>query len=114
MTTLRNSVSLIGRMGTEPEMKDLGNDRSMTRFSVATNEYYKDKNGETVKETQWHNVVAWGNTAKLAEKILSKGKEVAIHGKLINRSWEDQDGKKHYITEVVANEIIAFSKEVQA
>ncbi len=111
MSTLRNSVRLIGRLGNDPEVKTFANDRSMARFSLATNDYYRDGNGKQTQETQWHNVVAWGKTAEIAEKILSKGKEAAIQGKLINRSWEDKEGNKHYITEVVANEIVVFGKE---
>ena len=111
MTTLKNSVTLIGRLGADPEMKTLSNDRKVAHFSLATDEYYRDKNGEMVKDTQWHNVTAWNGNAKIAEKFLTKGKEVAIHGKLNNRSWEDKDGNKHYITEVVTNEIVVFFKE---
>lgn len=111
MTTIRNSVQLIGHLGNDPEMKKFGNDRSMARFSLATNEYFSNHEGKQVQETQWHNVVAWGKTAEIAEKILKKGKETAIQGKLINRSWEDDNGLKHYITEVVANEIVVFGKE---
>jgi len=111
MTTLRNSVHLIGRLGNDPEMKNFGNDRSMARFSLATDDYYRDSEGKQTKETQWHNIVAWGKTAEIAEKILSKGKEAAIHGKLVNRSWEDKEGTKHYITEVVVSEIMAFGKD---
>lgn len=111
MTTLRNSVHLIGRLGKDPEIKTLGNDRSMARFSLATNEYYRDGNGKQTQETQWHSIVAWGKTAEIAEKILAKGKETAIQGKLITRTWEDKDGNKHYTTEVVANEIMVFGKE---
>ncbi|MBN2638878.1 MAG: single-stranded DNA-binding protein [Bacteroidales bacterium] len=111
MTTLRNSVHLIGRLGNDPEMKNYGNDRTMARFSLATNEYFRNHEGKQMQETQWHNVVAWGKTAEIAEKILKKGKETAIMGKLINRSWEDDNGLKHYITEVVASEIVVFGKE---
>ncbi len=111
MTTLRNSVNLIGRLGADPEMKTFGNNRSMARFSIATNDYYRNKNGENVKETQWHNIVAFDNTAKIAEKLLSKGREIAVHGKLNNRTWEDSEGKKHYVTEIVANEILVFYSE---
>lgn len=111
MTTLRNSVQLIGHLGNDPEMKTFGNDRSMARFSLATNEYYRDGNGKQTQETQWHNIVAWGKTAEIAEKLLSKGKEAAIQGKLISRSWEDKDGNKRFITEVVANEILVFGKD---
>ena len=111
MTTLRNSVNLIGRLGNDPEIKTFGNDRSMARFSLATDDYYRDSEGKQTKETQWHNIVAWGKTAEIAEKILAKGKEAAIQGKLVNRSWEDKDGTKRYITEVVVSEIMVFGKE---
>ncbi len=111
MTTLRNSVNLIGNLGADPEMKTFGNDRKIARFSIATNEYFRNKNGENTKETQWHNIVAFDNTAKIAEKLLAKGKQVAIHGKLNNRTWEDKDGNKHYITEVIADEILLLSKD---
>ncbi|UBM62801.1 single-stranded DNA-binding protein [Candidatus Sulfidibacterium hydrothermale] len=108
MTTLRNSVYLIGRLGNDPELKTVGNDRRLARFSIATNDYYYDKKGDRIEQTIWHNVVAWGKTAEAAEKILSKGKEVALQGKLITRVWEDNENKKHYITEVVANELMVF------
>jgi single-strand DNA-binding protein len=108
MTTLRNSVNLIGHLGNDPEMKTFGENRRMARFSLATNDYYTDSEGKRVTETQWHNIVAWGKTAEIAEKLLKKGKETAIQGKLVNRSWEDKEGSKHYITEVIASEILLF------
>jgi len=113
MTTLKNSVNLIGRLGNDPEMKTFGENRRMARFSLATNDYYNDSEGNRVTETQWHNIVAWGKTAEIAEKLLNKGKEAAIQGKLVNRSWEDKEGEKHYITEVVANEILIFGNGSQ-
>jgi len=81
------------------------------RFSFVTSEYYKDKAGERVEETQWHNIVAWGNTASVAEKYLTKGQEVAIAGKITYRTWDDKDGNKNYITEIIANEIVMFSNK---
>ena len=79
---------------------------------MATSEIYKNKSGEKVTETQWHNIVAWNGTAKIVEKLLKKGNEVAIEGKLTSRSWDDKDGNKKYITEIVANEVLLFkSKE---
>ncbi len=108
MTTLRNSVNLIGHLGNDPEMKTFGENRRMARFSLATNDYYNDSEGKRVTETQWHNIVAWGKTAEIAEKLLNKGKEAAIQGKLVNRSYDDKEGNKHYVTEVVANEILVF------
>ncbi len=113
MTTLKNSVNLIGRLGNDPEMKTFGENRRMARFSLATNDYYNDSEGNRVTETQWHNIVAWGKTAEIAERLLNKGKEAAIQGKLVNRSWEDKEGEKHYITEVVANEILIFGNGSQ-
>ncbi len=113
MTTLRNSVTLIGRLGNDPEMKNVGENRHMVRFSLATDDYYNDSEGKRVTDTQWHNIVAWGKTAELAGKLLSKGRETAIRGKLTNRSWEDKEGKKHYITEVIANEILVFGNSNQ-
>ncbi len=111
MTSLRNSVSLIGRLGNDPEIKTFGENKTMAKFSLATNDYYRDAEGKQVKETQWHNIVAWGKTAELAQKLLSKGKETGIQGKLVSRSWEDADGNKKFMTEVVANEIVLLGKE---
>ncbi len=106
MKNLRNTVRLIGNIGTEPEMKTLTNGRLMARFSMATTEAYNSKEGEKVYNTTWHNIVAWGNTAKLAEKICKKGFRIAVDGKLNNRSYEDSKGEKKYISEVVANELM--------
>ncbi len=108
MTTLRNSVTLIGRLGNDPEVKTVGDNHRLARFSIATNDYYNDSKGNRVTETQWHNIVAWGKTAEVAEKVLSKGKEAAIQGKLVTRTWEDKEGEKHYVTEIIANEILAL------
>ncbi len=108
MNALRNSVNLIGRLGNDPEVKTVGDNRRLARFSIATNDYYNDSKGNRVTETQWHNIVAWGKTAEVAEKFLVKGKEVAIQGKLVTRTWEDKEGEKHYITEIIANEILAL------
>lgn len=103
MNTLRNSVKLIGHLGQDPEIKELENGK-MARFTIATNESYKNKKGEKVENTEWHPVVAWGKTAEIAEKYLEKGKEVAVEGRLTHRSYDDKDGVKKYITEVVINE----------
>lgn len=111
MTTLRNTVQLIGRLGMDPEKITYGDNKSKVRFSLATSDYYKDKDGERQEETQWHNIIAFGHTADIAEKFLNKGKEIAISGKLTYRSWEDNDGKTNYITEVIANEIQMLGKK---
>lgn len=112
MNALRNRVQLIGHLGNDPEIKSLNGGKNVANFSMATNESYKKENGDKVTETQWHNIVAWNGTAKIVEKLLKKGSEVIVEGKLTSRSWDDKDGKKHYITEVVANEILLLkSKE---
>ena len=105
MTTLRNSVQLIGRLGNDPEAKTYGENKTRVRFSLATSEIRKDKEGERQEETQWHNVIAFGKTAEIAEKYLKKGKEIAVSGKITYSSWDDKDGNKKYTTEIIANEI---------
>ncbi len=110
MTSMRNSVQLIGHLGNDVELREFTNDRKMARFSLATNNYYKDKNGEKVKQTQWHNIVAWGKTAELMEQILKKGHEIALHGRLTYRSYEAKDGIKKYVTEIVVEEFIKLTK----
>ena len=111
MTNLSNSVHLIGRLGMDPKTFDFENGSKKVQFSLATNDYYKNAKGEKVEETQWHNVVAWGNTAKVVADYLTKGKEIALEGKLVNRSYEDKEGQKKYITEVVANQILILDKK---
>jgi single-strand DNA-binding protein len=112
MNTLRNRVQLIGHLGNDPEVKELDGGKKVAKFSMATSESYKNKSGEKVTETQWHNIVAWNGTAKLVEKLLKKGCEVAIEGKLTTRTWDDKDGTKRYMTEVIANELLLIkSKE---
>ncbi len=110
MNALKNRVQLIGNLGNDPEIKKFDNNRTLAKFSLATSENFKNAEGEKVKETQWHNVIAWGNIAIIAEKYLKKGNEVAVEGKLITRSYEGKDGEKKYITEVVINEILMLRK----
>ncbi len=111
MYALKNKVQLIGNLGQAPEIKTTEADKKYARFSLATNENYKNNKGEKVSETQWHNLVAWGKVAELAEQYLSKGSEVAIEGKLTHRDYTDADGVKRYITEVVVNEILLLDKK---
>jgi len=111
MNTLKNRVQLIGHLGNDPEIKSFDGKKAMARFSLATNETYKKENGEKVTETQWHNVVAWNGTAKIVEKLLKKGTEAAIEGKLTTRSYEDKEGNKRYFTEVVANEVLLLKSK---
>jgi single-strand DNA-binding protein len=106
MNNLRNSVRLIGNLGMNPEVKEIGNDKKLAKFSLATKEVYKNEDGEKVSETQWHNLIAWGSQAKIAEKYLKKGNEIAIEGKLTSRNYTDKDGVKRYVTEIVVNEIL--------
>ena len=110
MNTLRNKVQLIGNLGKDPEIINLESGKTLAKFSIATNESYKNAQGEKVTDTQWHNIVAWGKTAQIVEKYVAKGKEVAIEGKLTTRSWEDKDGMKRYITEVVCSELLMLGK----
>ena len=110
MNAMKNKVQLIGHLGAAPEVKTLDGGKKMARISLATNETYTTQKGEKVTETQWHNVIAWGKTAEIAEKLFEKGMEVLIEGKLINRSYTDKEGNKKYITEVQANELLVFGK----
>lgn len=106
MKNLRNSVQIIGNVGANPEVRTLDGGKMIARFSVATNESYRNAKGEKVTNTQWHNFVAWGTTAKYISDYLNKGREVAVEGKLTNRSWEDKNGEKRYVTEIVVNEVL--------
>lgn len=111
MNTLRNKVQLIGNLGMDPEMKEIKNGRKMAKFSLATNETYRNSSGEKVSETQWHNLVAWGRNAEVIEKFLKKGSEVAISGKLVHRNYDDKDGNKKYFTEVEVKDILLLGKK---
>ena len=111
MNALRNNVRLIGNLGDEPKVRKLDSGKTVANFSVATNEIYKNSEGEKVSETTWHRIVAWGKPAEVAEKYLKKGSEVAIDGKLTNRSYEDKAGEKQYITEIVVNNILLLDKK---
>jgi len=106
MNSLRNRVQLIGHLGADPEVKTLEGNKKVARLSIATNDEYTDKSGQKVKQTQWHNLVVWGKLAETCEKYLTKGKEIAIEGKLTYRTWDDKDGKTHNITEIIVNELL--------
>jgi single-strand DNA-binding protein len=111
MNTLRNKVQLIGNLGNNPEIITLDSGKKLAKFSIATNETYKNAQGEKVTETQWHNVVAWNKTAEIVENYLEKGKEVAIEGKLTSRSYDDKEGNKRYITEIIVNELLMLGSK---
>ena|ERR1700749_900777 len=108
MNTLRNKVQLIGNLGMDPEVKTLDGGRKLAKVSIATNESYKNSNGERITETQWHNLIAWGKTADIVERFLKKGSEVAVEGKLISRNYIDKEGVKRYITEIEVSEVLAL------
>src|ERR1700679_2319384 len=109
MNTLRNSVRLVGNLGMDPEVKTFDSNKRLARVSLATSESYKNDKGEKVTETQWHNLVLWNAQAKFAEDYLKKGDEVAVEGKLTNKSYTDKDGNKRFFCEVVVNEFIKLN-----
>ncbi len=106
MSNLRNKVQLIGHLGNDPEIINLESGKKIAKFSIATNESYKNEKGEKVEDTQWHNLVAWNKTAEIAEKYLKKGKEIVVEGKLSSRSYDDKEGVKRYVTEIVVQEFL--------
>ena len=106
MYSLRNKVQLIGNLGKDPEIKKIDSGKKLAKFSVATNEMYTNTKGEKVKETQWHNIIAWGKVADIAEKYLNKGSEVALEGKLVTKDYLDKEGNKKYFTEIQINELL--------
>mgnify|MGYP001025907618 CR=1 FL=1 len=106
MSTLRNKVQLIGNLGQDPEIKTLDSGSKLAKFSLATSESYTNKQGEKVTDTQWHNIICWGKNADIVERFVEKGKQVGIEGKLTTRSWQDKNGDKRYITEVVCKELL--------
>ena len=110
MNALRNKVQLIGHVGQDPEIKNIEGGKKVANFTIATNDSYKNDKGEKVEQTEWHKVVAWGKTAEIIEKYVTKGKEIAIEGKLTHRSYDDKNGEKRYITEVVANDLLLLGK----
>lgn len=113
MNNLKNSVRLIGNLGMSPEVKETANGKKLAKFSIATNESYKDENGQKVEETIWHNLIVWGKQADIAEKYLTKGSEVAIEGKLSNRNYTDKDGIKRYVTEIIVNEFLLLGSRTK-
>ena len=110
MNALRNSVQLIGNLGQDPEIVNLESGNKLAKFSIATTDSYNNSKGEKIEDTQWHNIVAWGKTADIVENYLVKGKQVAIVGKLMHRSYETKEGEKRYITEIKCNELLMLGK----
>jgi single-strand DNA-binding protein len=114
MMNIKNHVQLVGRLGANPEVKIFDNGNKLARFSIAVTETYTTKSGEKVTDVQWHPVVAWGGLATVAERILQKGTQVTVDGRLFNRSYTNKDGIKRSSTEIVANELFVTANPVQA
>lgn len=110
MKTMSNKVQLIGRLGMDPDVRVFGEKNKMARFSMATSEKFKDSAGKLQENTQWHNIVIWGNLAGVAEEYLAKGSEVAVEGKLSYRNFEDKEGNKKSSTEIIVNELVMLRK----
>lgn len=110
MNAIKNKVQLIGHVGQEPEIKTFDGGKKVANITIATNETYTNNKGEKVENTEWHRITAWGKVADIIEKYVIKGKEIAIEGKLTHRSYDDKDGNKRYITEIVANELLLLGK----
>ena len=101
-----NKIMLIGNLGNDPEMFLSENDLTIAKFSIATNENWKDKKGEIQKRTEWHRIVAFGKLGKICGDYLFKGKQVYIEGRIQNRKWEDKEGTDRYYYEIVASQMI--------
>lgn len=115
MATL-NQVHLIGNAGADPEIRYIGESTSQSKvaqFSLATQEGYKDRNGQWQESTEWHRIVAFGKLADLAEKFIRKGSQIFVEGRLRTRSWDDQQGQKKYATEIVASNIQLLGQRPQ-
>ncbi len=106
-----NKVVLIGNAGQDPEVRHLDSGVAVANFNLATNESYKDKNGEKVTQTEWHRIVLWRGLAEVAEKYVRKGELLYIEGRLRNRAWDDKDGNKRYTTEVFADNMKMLGKK---
>ena len=109
MTNLRNKVQLIGNLGKPVEYKKLDSGKTFSRVSIATKDIYKNKSGEKIVDTQWHNLVGWDRIADNMEMLMKKGKKVAVEGKLQHRTYEDKDGTKRYVSEILVQEFELLS-----
>ncbi|MGB5981628.1 MAG: single-stranded DNA-binding protein [Nonlabens sp.] len=106
MSNLSNKVQLIGNLGQDPEIINLKDGKKIAKFSIATTDRYKNKQGEAVSDTQWHRIVAFNNTANIIASYVKKGNKIGVEGKLVTRTWDDKEGNKRYTTEVVCNEVL--------
>lgn len=106
MNALRNRVQLIGNLGQDPEIKTLDGGKKVAKFTMATNESYKNADGQKVEETTWHNIVAWNGLAERASKFLKKGHEVCVEGRIVYRTYEDKKGVTKNVTDIVLNNLL--------
>lgn len=106
MKSIRNSVQIIGNVGNAPEIREFKGGKVSARFSVATHDDYKNASGEKVRQTYWHQVVAWGGMADYIARHVTKGRTIALEGKLSSRVYEDKNGLKHQVTEIVAGDVV--------
>lgn len=106
MNSLKNRVTLIGNLGQDPETKTTETGKKVSNFTLATDDGYKNSEGQKVNETTWHNIVAWNGLADIAGKYLKKGRQVAVEGRIVYRTYEDKKGVTKYITEIVLNDLI--------
>ena len=112
MSSIRNYVHLLGNIGEDPKVTKLDSGKKVARFSLATNENYKDSNGDKQQRTDWHTIVAWGKTAEIVEEYAHKGKQVAVVGKLKTRTYtEPKEGHERRVTEVIADEILLLGSK---
>ena len=111
MRAIKNSVQLIGNLGRDVEVHKFDSGNEKATFTMATTETYFNKKGEKTDDTQWHNIVAWGKTGELMATLLEKGNQVLVKGKIVNRSYEDKEGNKRYVTEIVAQEFMKLTKK---
>lgn len=109
-----NKVMIIGRLGRDPEMRYTPSGRPVTTYTVATSRTWNTSDGERRVETEWFNVVAWGNLAEICKQYLTKGQQVYVEGRLQTRNWDDAEGNKHTSVEIVANEMIMLSERREA
>ncbi|MCB9038802.1 MAG: single-stranded DNA-binding protein [Lewinellaceae bacterium] len=111
MRNIKNSITLIGHLGNDPQLVQTRNGHTLANISLATHDYYRNQNGEKVTSTEWHRCVAWGKLAETMGSICKKGKEVAIRGKLTYNSYEDKNGIRRKMSQIVIDEFVLLSRK---
>jgi single-strand DNA-binding protein len=111
MNALKNKVSMIGNLGSNPQVSVLSNNKKVAKLSLATNEVFRTSAGEKKTETHWHNLIAWGRNAEIAESYLQKGYEIAVEGRLVNRWFTKKDGEKKQVTEIVISNLLILGNK---